>query len=993
MDETSWLGAEEAAMLGMAPAAAERALDTLGLDDSDVWLSVIAVLRAAASPARALKALVRTAERRPPAWQRMAQDQRLLARAAMVAGSSGALGDLLADDELAVELLASELEPWSAAAVTEAVSERFVALDEPDDAVLAHTLAGVQRRGLLRIAARDLLGMSDTSQAAAELSDLADGVFQGVLDLLLREAGEPLRLAVIGMGKLGGRELNYVSDVDVVFVAEGKWGTANRVAERFLRLLGRPTPLGRVYEVDANLRPEGRDGPLVRTLEAYEAYYERWASTWEFQALLKARHAAGDAELGAAFEELVSPFVWPDRRSADAIAEIQRMKGQVERSRAVQRAGARQVKLAPGGLRDIEFAVQLLQLVHGRHDPSLRSRTTLDALTALASGGYVDEGDANLFGDAYQFLRTVEHRLQLVRLRRTHVVPSDPDDRVSIARGCGFRELASMSALEQFDRELARVQGYVRRLHEKLFYRPLLTRFAELSAGEQLGRGDGFDRDAARERLDALGFAAGDRALADIDAMIEGVGRTARLLRNLLPTMLPVLASAPAPDKGLTALRSMAERLEHSPYFANTLRDAPPAAETLATVLGCSTRVGGWLERQPEVLTMLAETEQLAEPLTPEQYGRTAAGLLRRGSEPTRTADALRRFRRREAARIAVRDVTGRAGVEQVGYELTGLAAACLEAALALAVDGRDVRLAIIGLGKLGARELGYASDLDITIVYAPAERRDDALAAAERLRTLLGGITPEGQAFKVDLGLRPEGKDGPLTRSLDSYRQYWERWAETWELQALTQGRPVAGDTELGEAFCQAAAEHVFASPAPPSRVQDVRKMKARVERERSSDRRPRAGRRPGGARSGAARDERPGSGRDERIDVKLGAGGLADVEWTLQLLQLQHGGASAALRRPGVLHALRAGSDAGLISDGDAARLEDSWRLCSRIRNALYLMGARKSDVVPSDGSTREHLAALLSYDAPGGQAMVEDLRRVLRRARRTHEQLFYP
>ncbi|MDQ3972978.1 MAG: bifunctional [glutamine synthetase] adenylyltransferase/[glutamine synthetase]-adenylyl-L-tyrosine phosphorylase, partial [Actinomycetota bacterium] len=673
-------------------------------------------------------------------------------------------------------------------------------------------------RGLLRVAARDLLGMAATPAVAAELADLAQGIVAAALDAVIAELGPDARLAVLAMGKLGGRELNYVSDVDVIFVHDGDRAQATRTVERFMRLMDTVTPQGRAYQLDANLRPEGRDGPLTRSLGSYRSYYERWAQTWEFQALLKARPVAGDAALGRDFLALVEPFVWPDRLDAAAVEEIQRMKSRVEGSKEVLRAGSRQVKLAPGGLRDIEFAVQLLQLVHGRHDPALRSPNTLEALEALAEGGYVGEDDAALFRDAYVFLRTVEHRLQLARLRRTHTLPHSADERARLARSMGFRDSTERHALEDFDSRLSRVQSHVRRLHEKLFYRPLLSRFAELGAAEQVAVGDGEGRlaeDAARERLAALGFADADGALRHLDALASGLSRRARLFQTLLPAILPTLASAPDPDGGLAAFRSLADRLGASPTFLHTLRDNPPVAELLAQVLGRSPLVGEWLERQPEVVGHLAEPAELARGLEREDYRRLAGGLLRRGEDPAGAADALRRLKRREVARIAVRDLAGLAGVSDVAAELTGLAEACLEAAVALVQQdhpaGQRPRMAVIGMGKLGGAELGYASDLDILLVFEPAEAREEALRAAARLLGALGDITPEGQAFQVDPNLRPEGKDGPLARTLESYRSYYQRWGQPWEFQALTQARPVAGDAELGQAFVDAVAGLVY--------------------------------------------------------------------------------------------------------------------------------------------------------------------------------------
>ncbi|MGH8907519.1 MAG: bifunctional [glutamine synthetase] adenylyltransferase/[glutamine synthetase]-adenylyl-L-tyrosine phosphorylase [Egibacteraceae bacterium] len=967
------------ARLGLGTSRGVQPLRVLGIwDDAgpteDCW-PIVEAIAAAANPDTALHALTRLAERRPSDWARLEADHDLLRTVAIVAGVSEALGDLLGVDAHALAVLDGDLGPWDAGAIR----ERGVAAtrESPDEA--ARALAGVQRRGLLRIAARDLLGMIDTPAASRELAALAAGILAAALD----QVGEGARMAVIGMGKLGGSELNYVSDVDVLFVHDGHLQPAVAAARRLLGVLGEATPHGRVYEIDANLRPEGRDGPLSRTLDAYAAYYERWAKTWEFQALLKARPVAGDPELGEAFMRLVEPYVWPDRLDVEAVAEIQRMKGVVESSQQVRRDGPRQLKLAPGGLRDIEFAVQLLQLVHGRHDRDLRSPNTLQALDALARGGYVDEGDAALFGDAYQFLRTVEHRLQLWGLRRTHTIPRRDTARYRLARATGFRDITAASALAQFDREYARMQSAVRRLHDQLFYRPLLSRFAQLGADQLVLAGE-----PARERLAALGFSNAAGALAHIEALAGGVGRSAQLFRTMLPAILPVLAEQPDPDGGLAGLLSLAERLGDSPFLLRTLRDSPPVGELLARALGRSRRVGEWLERQPEVIGAMADLPGLDRTLELDHYRRLADGVVRRRSSAGLAADALRRLRRREVARTAVRDLGGRAEITDVMEELTGIAQACLEAGIAL-VAPQGMRMAVIGMGKLGEGELGYASDLDVLMVFEPAAARDDALLVTERLLRLLSDVTPEGQAFHVDLNLRPEGRDGPLARTLDSYRAYYERWAEHWEVQALTQARPVAGDRALGEAFVEAIAPLVYPSVVPAGRLQAVRMMKARVERERAG--RPAELLRLPASRVPSRQAAGPARRGAARVDLKLGPGGLSDVEWTVQLLQLAHGGRVPALRRPGTLAGLTACEEAGLLPADDARWLRDGWLLLSRARNALYLAGVHDSDRLPSGRSDRERLARMLDY--PGVQAFTEDLDRAMRRIRKAHKRAFYP
>ena len=963
------------ARLGLSSAEAARDLAALEVwgpdgpvwDADDGWTApaVVEALAASGSPAFALRGLLRAAEAYGVGALRGRAG--LVERLALVAGASDALLDVVVVHPEALDLLAGALAADGSERIRERVAQE-VAAGGADEA--AAGLARVQRLGLLRVATRDLAGLADTATATRELADLAAGVLAAALDLAGR--GEEVRIAVVGMGKLGGAELNYVSDVDVMFAHEGEEAAAARVARRFLGLLGEQTPFGQAYDVDANLRPEGRDGPLSRTLDAYRVYYERWAHTWEHQALLKARPVAGDAELGAAFAALAEPFVWPDRRDRDAISEIQQMKTTVEASAAVRKAGSREVKLAPGGIRDIEFAVQLLQLVHGRHDPSLRSANTLDALDALAAGGYVDDDDAAVFADAYQFLRTVEHRLQLRGLRRTHVIPREDARRDRLARACGFRDARAATAREQFDREYARVQGRVRRLHEQLFYRPLLGRYAEVSAAEQaVVAGGELGAQAAAERLEALGFRVPERALADLEALAGGVSRRAGLMRTLLPAMLPTFAAAPDPDAGLAAFRYLAERLASTPEFLRTLRDNPPVADVLARVLGQSALVGDWLARQPELLPALDDD---AGAPSREDLHRQAQGLLRRGVDAERTADALRRLKRREVARLAVDDLTSRVDVVGVGARLSALAEACLDAGVTLATGEMDVSFAVLGMGKLGGGELGYASDLDVVLVFEPPEAREQALGVADELVRSLSAITAEGQAFHVDLGLRPEGRDGPPARTLDAMRAYYAQWAEVWELQALTQARHVAGDAGLSARLLEAVRPLVYPEAPAAAREQAIRRMKARVERERA------------GGRLGR------GVRRGDRTDVKLGPGGLADVEWTVQLLQLRHGGRDPELQVPGTLPALAALEAAGVLDAREAGWLRQGWRRLSAVRNALYLAGHRDTSLLPTGPGQLDHLAQMLGYEAPGGQALTEALGRAMRRVRKVHERRFY-
>jgi glutamate-ammonia-ligase adenylyltransferase len=830
-----------------------------------------------------------------------------------------------------------------------------------------------KRRELLRIACRDLAGGASVEEVGRELSYLAEAALRAATASLAEEHPPPpgARFLVVGMGKLGGEELNYASDIDVMFVFDAPeersgYAWAMAMAEGLLARLAATTEEGQAFRVDASLRPEGRDGPLVRSLASYRAYYERWARPWEFQALLKARPVAGDLELGRAFLAMVEPFVYPERLSSDAIREIRGIKARAERALAARGRAEREVKRGPGGLRDIEFAVQLLQLVHGRRDRALRSGNTLEALAALAHGAYVGDDDAADLADAYRFLRRIEHRLQLAQERQTHTVPEDEERRRRLARAMGFRDTPTRTATEAFEEEWRRVQGLVRRIHEKLFYRPLLERFAQAPA---------LNPDAAQERLAALGFRSPGRSLKFLGDLTSGLSRRAQLMRTLLPVMLDWMADAPDPDLAVSSFRDVALRVGGNPAALAALRDAPPVVELLCRVLGTSRLLADYLLHVPEMVPALADPRTL-EPKTREQYLAEALEHVEWRGEPEARDAAIRRLKRRELLRIACRDLAGGASVEEVGRELSYLAEAALRAATASLAEEHPpppgARFLVVGMGKLGGEELNYASDIDVMFVFDAPEERSGyawAMAMAEGLLARLAATTEEGQAFRVDASLRPEGRDGPLVRSLASYRAYYERWARPWEFQALLKARPVAGDLELGRAFLAMVEPFVYPERLSSDAIREIRGIKARIEKERLGPR------------------------EDPKLQMKVGLGGLVDVEFTVQLLQLLHGHREPALRVPGTLAALGAAAEARLLDLERARWLADAYRFLNRTRNVLYLVRGRPQDALPAQPEELETLARALGYEAPGARVrFLEDYRRVTRRARRVCEEVFY-
>ncbi|MBK6886333.1 MAG: bifunctional [glutamine synthetase] adenylyltransferase/[glutamine synthetase]-adenylyl-L-tyrosine phosphorylase [Tetrasphaera sp.] len=860
-----------------------------------------------------------------------------------------------------------------------------VVADPPDGLTPDDALRVFYRRGLLGIAALDLTApdpLTAMPVAAAALADLAEAALEAAYVIARTEAGEAAhtcRLAVIAMGKTGGRELNYISDVDVIFVAEPAEGVseqdamrvATSMATRLMTACSRSTPNGSLWQVDPALRPEGKAGPLVRTVASHRAYYERWAKTWEFQALLKARVVAGDREVGQAYLDAVRPMVWEAASRENFVDDVQAMRRRVE-AHIPSAEADRQLKLGPGGLRDIEFSVQLLQLVHGRTDASLRSGTTLDGLAALARGGYVGREDANVLGSAYRLLRTLEHRIQLQRLRRTHLMPTAKADLRRLGRALGHRQ-DPVTAVEQAWRAEARE---VRRLHERLFYRPLLNAVARLGADDVR-----LTPAAARDRLRALGFRDPDGAIRHLEALTEGLSRRAAIQRHLLPVMLGWFAAEIDPDGGLLAFRDVSESLGATSWYLRLLRDEPQAAENLARVLARSRFAADLLRSAPEAVQILGDPGGLVPRgrADIERRMRVAASTKR---TPDEAVAAARHIRKVELFRVAVADLVHVVDSVGVGQGLADITEATIQVALEATMRAEQARsaaplltdLLIVGMGRLGGRECGYASDADVMYVCDPrlgadeGAAQDQALEIIKELRRLLERPGPD-PAIGLDADLRPEGKNGPLVRSLDSYRAYYDRWAVTWEAQALVRARPVAGDSDLAAKFVDLIDPIRWPdSGLDTTQVREIRRLKARMEAERL----PR--------------------GADRRLHFKLGTGGLSDVEWTVQLLQLEHAHTYPTLRTTSTLPALHALAQARLISSSDHATLAEAWIQADRTRDAAMLFRGRAVETLPADTREADGTARILGLPPGSGQELAENYRRVGRRARAVVDRLFY-
>ena len=838
----------------------------------------------------------------------------------------------------------------------------------------ADPVAGIDgiARTLAHLAAAALEASLAVARSMASGPVAAHGIFSV-------EEVRATRLAVIGMGKAGASELNYVSDVDVIFVAEGDedagLGSARavdigtRLAILMMRGINESALEPELWEVDPNLRPEGKNGALVRSLESHLAYYERWAKSWEFQALLKARPLAGDAGLGARYIEAVAPKVWTSASRENFVESVQRMRERVTTNIPDDEVDV-QLKLGPGGLRDIEFTVQLLQLVHGQADPDVRQRGTLPALESLANAGYVGRAEAAEFAQDYRVLRLMEHRLQLEKLRRTHLVPRDEASLRILARATG---LATSAA--QLTQRWADTKQRVRGLHERLFYRPLLSAVAALPA-----EGLNLTSAQAEARLAAIGFRNTKGALGHIAALTGGVSRRAAIQRHLLPVMLKWFSEGADPDYGLLAFRRLSDNLGSTYWFLRMLRDSSGAAERLTHVLSTSRFVGELLEKIPEAVAWLEDEDDLRpRPLAALQE--EVRAVLARHESADAAASILRTARRREMLRLAFSAILGQLTIEELAVGLTDITTTTIQGVLA-AIRGTDlggaagtdtpdgIEFAVIGMGRFGGAELGFGSDADVMYAFRAGRLEGEAAHGwASLIVRELNRLTEDNRLpLDLDIGLRPEGKNGSVVRSLDSYAAYYRRWSLTWEAQALLRSSGVAGDALLLRDFDAVADEVRYPTAIAEQEVREVKRIKARVEKERLPQ------------------------GADPNRHLKLGRGSLSDVEWFVQLLQLQYAAAIPTLRTTSTLVALQEAVSAELVSESDAATLRAAWVFVSRARSAITLWTNKTSDVLPADRAQLEGIARVMEYPPGSANQLEEDYLAVTRRARAVFERLFY-
>jgi glutamate-ammonia-ligase adenylyltransferase len=864
-------------------------------------------------------------------------------------------------------------------------------------------------RQLLRIGARDLLGDADLSVTTEDLAHLADAClaaawrdaeadararFGAPLDAEGRETG----LAVIGMGKLGGEELNYSSDIDLMFVygADGETtgGTEGRLpnGEYFARVcrelvaaIETVTDEGYAFRVDLRLRPEGRMGPVAMSLDAFRAYHESRAELWERQALLKARVCAGDAGVGARFMDWALEVVYRPGRDERVIPAIRRMKREIDRQlgRRAAGAGAANVKLGRGGIREIEFLAQALQLLYGGDDPWLRERNSLKALFRLVERGYLAPDLGRRLSHALIHLRTVEHRLQILHEFQTHTLPENPVELGRLARRLGIPGPPRLAAR----RFLARHRAVTRDVH-----RAFSEFFSESPKAPPRPL-----RLPSRMALAATGFADPERALQNLTLIVEGrpLAPWAAALRGALERLIPGLLDAcwksPDPDEALNQFERFLAAAGPRAGYVEMLAADPELLHGLVRLCAGGDLLTQLLVAQPDLLGSLADPAVLRGRRHRADFRATLAPVFAPGVPVAEQRDRLRRLKQAQELAVVWRYLLGSTSIDGYSREMTALAEAALDAAWLLAVGaqverhgvprdgaGRFVPAVLVGVGKLGGRELTTGSDLDLFVTFGradvpvadgltdgpvPVDAHTFYSGAVERLASALGDITPAGVAFAVDLRLRPGSKGSGFASGVDALERYYREHGDLWERQSLTRARLVLGDRALARRVRATLRRLVYGAPLPQGGLKEIRDVRRRMELE--------LGR------------ETPG-----RWHVKLGRGGLVDVEFLAQGLQLVHGAGHPAARRAGTVAALRGLARAGALDPATASALIEAYRFLRRVSTALRLLGARPSDTLELAGPMPARVGTALGFASR--EAFLAAYKECTERVRTTYDRL---
>ncbi len=921
----------------------------------------------------------------------------------LICGSSSYVSEIIIRDPETFYWLLNELgAPWpkSLASYNEGARQAIARSWDEEDQL--RSLARFKRREMLRISARDLLRIIDVGDTTTELSRLAESVIDRVYEIcrarLASRYGVPqtsdgrrtmreARFTVLGMGKLGGEELNYSSDIDLIFCYDGEEGhtggvwadskapissrppeiLSNRdfftkLARMITQALSESTDEGAFYRVDLRLRPEGGAGNIAASLTDFRNYYGSWGETFERLALIKARPVGGSRELGKTFCETFRPFIYRKFLDFASLEELEEVKNRINAKLGSTGKQGRHVKLGEGGIREVEFFVQALQLIYGGRHPNLQQAQTARALEALHRARFLDAREHRSLQEAYEFLRDLEHKLQMVSHFQTHELPEKEEDLYKCARRMGIAGSTVAETLDRFRQTYARHTAQVHRMFEDL-----VAWRREGTAGVEIREAalvlhPGLPEQEAHDMLAARGFADLRTAyhqitlLRDAPSFAHAPSRMRNLLANLMPGLLSRLQSSPDPDAGLSAFESFADALGDRDSLYGLLNESPAVLARLVRLLSSSRFLSEFLCRRPEFFDTLVRPDELKRQKTLSRFSHELAPLLREGGNDREKRGRLKRYQQTEMFRIGMKDVLGELSRDQVGKQMAGLAECCLLAAFDLACESLEDRfgpgftgwareqVAIVALGKLGGNDLSYHSDLDLVYLYADQdaaaawESQRRCVRLVERLDEILSVSQGEGTIYRIDTRLRPMGGKGELVTPASRYREYLATRAEAWERLALSRHRFISGGRRLRRQIGAMIDGFVYQPELRPEEASQIAHLRRRMEIEL-------------GRESQLA-----------RFHLKAGAGGLQDVEFATQLLQLKYGGEYPELRNPHTLTAMARLERRGLLGKGAVRDLSEGYRFLRRLENSLRIAAIDGVSTISRDPKHLRKLILLL-------------------------------
>ncbi|MFQ5850162.1 MAG: bifunctional [glutamate--ammonia ligase]-adenylyl-L-tyrosine phosphorylase/[glutamate--ammonia-ligase] adenylyltransferase [Candidatus Binatia bacterium] len=888
---------------------------------------------------------------------------------------------------------------------------------------IARGLRQYKQREFLRIGARDLSLSASVEETMRELTSLAEASLEAAYRLcrakLETEFGPPLipgterknRFVILGMGKLGGEELNFSSDVDIIYLYEDERGGTrqgpkgsvgsrdffSKLAEMITRMMGEVTEDGFVFRTDLRLRPLGRNGPLVQSVGSALLYYESWGQCWERAALIKARPVAGDRELGNQFIHDVTPFIYRRYLDFTTVEELREMKTRIERELVRPEKRERNLKLGSGGIREIEFFTQALQLLNGGYESRIRDRNTIRALDLLARHGFVPRREQRDLSRAYRFLRDVEHKIQMFQQAHSHQIPEDEEEEESLARRLNYRKINHTTERELFWRDYLEHTSLVRKTFERLFY----SAQKEISSHSTSAAAEIW-RDLDREELVVkelrrLAFSDPLKAYHNLIAIRDGdpysppSQKRLKVMRALGPALMTEIVHSGSPEQALLNLAEFGHRIGARTGFLSLLAENPKTLRLLINLFANSQFLTELFLKRPELLDSLIRVDLNCLRKSRKQMLGQLMATMGETEDLEERLDRMRRYRVEEFIRIGLHDLGGELDLAEVLAQLSDLAEACLEGAFRLALQEMErnygrlpkARFAILGMGKLGGKEIDYNSDLDLIFIYDTHEEfqsekgqpgrldpHEYYVKLGQRLITFLSAPTKEGLAYRLDMRLRPSGRSGPLVSSLEAFRRYHETSSQLWERQALIKARCVAGDFTLGIDTEAVAERFAYGKGLSENDVEEIHRLRMRMERELAKE-------------------------SISRFDIKSGRGGMIDVEFLTQMLQLAYGHRYPGLRRRATMEALQALRDHEILDADDYRLQSDGYRFLRQLDHRLRLERGQSINTLEREAEKLHGIAHAMGYgdkhEKGAGERLLQDYEQRRERIRSCYERFF--